>query len=246
MKEIIIKIGTSEKSYTVPDSWNELTDEQFLFCIKHYPREDKTPIAIMRHLIGPDVEADFLMLPIHWNAIYEQSFQWLRSFSGLRVWQPGSIILSDGRECRPPLPDFSNVEWIEFVFADTLAQQGNWAGVAACLYRPLFAGATEDEDCRVFFGAYGTNARLGLFQKQDKAVLAAVEISYSTLKSRLAARYPNLFSISNTAKGGKPVSWMEVTHTVLGDDVWHERDLHTTSAVEVLAFLDGKIKESKK
>lgn len=107
--------------------------------------------------------------------------------------------------------------------------------------------ATEDEDGRVAFSDYGVNARIALFREQDAAVLAAVEICYSTLKSRLASRYPNLFSVGAADRGGKPTSWVEVTHTLLGDSVWNERKLYDdTTVTEVLAYLERKIKEAKK
>lgn len=245
MQKITINIGTHEKQCAVPESWNELTDEQFLFCLAHYVGPEHTPVAIIRHFLAPDEEADFFLLPIHYNALYEGAFSWLRSFDGIRTWLPSSIVLIDGRECRPPMPDFSNVTWEEFMFADSLAQRGNWAGVAACLYRPLAEGATEDDDPRIPFSVFGVNARVGCFDIVGAHTLAAVEICYSTLKTRLASRYPNLFGMSKSGNGGKPASWMEISHTILGDTVWNEAQLHSTSVTEVLSMLDRKIKESK-
>lgn len=245
MQIITINIGTHEKECEVPESWNDLTDEQFLFCLSHYVGPEHTPAAIIRHFLDPDEEADFFLMPLHYNALYEGAFSWLRSFDSLRSWLPSTIVINDGRECRPPLPDFSNVTWEEFMYADTLAQRGQWIAVAACLYRPLAEGATEDDEPRVPFSSWGVNARLPLFGNIDAATQAAVEICYCSLKTRLAARYPNLFGMSKASNGGKPSSWMEISHTILGDTVWNEEQLHHTCVCEVLSMLDRKIKESK-
>ena len=128
---------------------------------------------------------------------------------------------------------------------DQLAQLGNWAAVAACLFRPSVADPSEDADPRVPFSRVGTTNRLPLFKQLDQATILAVQVNYLALRSRLTSRYRHLFSSHPAAKGQPSSSWPQISQSLLGEEVWNEQQLFRTSATQVLFRLDNIIVQSQ-
>lgn len=244
MKIIKIAIGTHEHELSAPDCWEDLNQSQFLYVVSHMPQDNSLPYDIMRHLLSLSDEERLFLLPMHLFALHRDTFHFLDDYSSIRRWLVSDITLADGRHCLPPAADFDNVSWEEFIFADQLAQLGNWGAVAACLFRPTVPNPTEDADPRVPFSRVGTTNRLSLFKQLDQTTILAVQINYLALRSHLTARYRHLFS-STPAQGGSTTSWPKISQSLLGEDVWNEQQLFRTSVSQVLFRLDNIIVQSQ-
>lgn len=245
MKTIKIAIGTHDRELSVPDCWKDLSQSQFLFVVSHMPQGDAMPYEVMRHLLSLSDEEQLFVLPVHLFALHREIFNFLDDYSDIKNWLVSDITLPDGRHCLPPAANFDNVLWEEFVFADQLAQLGNWAAVAACLFRPCVADPSEDADPRVPFSRVGTTNRLPLFKQLDQATILAVQVNYLALRSRLTSRYRHLFSSHPAAKGQPSSSWPQISQSLLGEEVWNEQQLFRTSATQVLFRLDNIIVQSQ-
>lgn len=244
MKKIKIAVGTHERELSAPDRWEDLSQSQFLFVVSHMPQGDSLPYDIMRHLLSLSDEERLFLLPVHLFALHRDFFHFLDDYSAIKRWLVSDITLADGRHCLPPAADFDNVSWEEFVFADQLAQLGNWGAVAACLFRPTVPNPSEDADPRVPFSRVGTTNRLPLFKQLDPTTILAVQINYLALRSHLTDHYRHLFSSHPAAKGQPSSSWPKISQSLLGEDVWNEQQLFRTSVSQVLFRLDNIIVQS--
>lgn len=245
MKKIKIGVGTDVREYQMPECWDELTQEQFVYAVSHMPAEDRLPVKVMQHLLGVAFEQAMFVMPTDWYVIHREGFKWLDDYEDISRWIVEEIRLKDGRRCLPPTADFDNVSWEEFLFADQLAQNGNWWAVAACLYRPEREVKSEETDGRVPFTRFGASNRLGMFRELDAPLIKAVEVNYLVLRKRLTDGFPNLFTTKSSGKGGESAGWPEVSRALLGERVWEEEQLMHTSAAQVLYRLDSVVKESK-
>lgn len=247
MNNISLHIGTTHYDCKLPTSWDELTQEQFVYAVSHQPADqDAVPYKIVRHLLALPYDADLFVLPADLYVIYRDCLSFLADPTQISSWLINDIQLSDGRHCLPPAADFDNVTWEEFIFFDQLAQRSNWPAVASCLFRPLLDVPDENADPRVPFSRQGTSRRLPLFRQLDPAVLYAVQVNYLILRSHLTDRYRHLFCQDNSQPpSSSSSSWVTISRSLLGGSVWHEQQLLHTSVAQVLYHLDNTIKDSK-
>lgn len=229
----------------MPEEWDELSQEQFVYAVSHLTDEISLPIRVMAHLLDVDFEQSLFIKPSDWYYIHNEGFLWLGDFCKISRWIVEEIVIEDGRRCLPPAADFDNVSWEEFVFADQLAQNGNWWAVAACLFRPATEEQDEESDGRVRFSRFGASNRLDMFQKLDATLIKAIEVNYLALRKRLTDNFPNLFSSASGKSDGESAGWPEVSRAILGERVWEEDGLMRTSVAQVLYRLDSVVKESK-
>jgi hypothetical protein len=246
MIEVKIAIGTVESTRLVPSGWQELSPSQFVACCA--PRRGVLPVEAMQALLNLNYAERLFFMPVDWYALFKSYFKWLDKPKLIKDWLLSSLTLTDGREVFPPSPDFDNVTWEEFIFVEQLAFAGNWEAVAATLFRPLREPQLEDEDDRIPFSRYGTSNRLSLFKLSD-GERQALSVNYLSLRHRLTRRYPYLFTAAGKndkgGDGGAP-QWVEVTQSLLGDTVWNERQLLSTSVSQVLYRLNQQVKESRR
>jgi len=248
MKNLKITVGTETFEAQVPESWEELTQEQFLMAATFIVENDYVvPVPLMQKILGLPDEAALFILPAGWLGIFNSGFQFLDDPTAIKSWLVSDITLADGRHVTPPAANFDNVSWEEFVFADQLAQAGNWAAVAACLFRPDRPQFDEEADERIPFSRFGVSRRLPLFQQLPSEYLTAIEVNYSALRIHLTDRYPYLFSSDNSAdKSKSPTDWVPITRSLLGDTIWEEEQLLHTSVAQVLYHLNKAIADSQK
>lgn len=246
MIEVKIRIGTTESTRRVASGWQELTPSQFVACCA--PRRGVLPVEAMKALLNLTYAESLFFMPVDWYALFKGYFRWLEKPKQINDWLFDSITLTDGRTVYPPSPDFDNVTWEEFVFVEQLAFAGNWEAVASTLFRPLRVPQLEDEDDRIPFSRYGTSNRLPLFKLSD-GERRALSVNYLSLRHRLTRRYPYLFTSSGAddkGGGGTAPQWLEVTQSLLGETVWNERQLLSTSVSQVLFRLNQQVKASRR
>lgn len=241
MTKIKIYIGSEIIEREAPSSWSEVSPHDFAFIASHNVIVAGIPIAAMQRVLSIDYDTARWILPSDWYALLP-SFRYLLDYSSISKWVLPSITLLDGRECFPPAADFDNVSWEEFVFADQLAKVENWAAVAATLYRPYREHYTEDQDPRIPFTRFGLSNRLELFQQLPSETIKAFSVNYLALRHNMTKRYRYIFSgkrASNDDRG-----WVEITHEVLGQDVWQEQQLAGTSVNAVLSMINNTIHQN--
>lgn len=235
-------IGSKEYRHQSPGSWDELSKQQFIDIVSGNVLYLGIPIPALQVLLNLSDEESQWLLPADWYALSLQ-FPFLTDYSTISRWVVDSIELQDGRTCYPPSSDFDNVAWEEFVFADQLAQAGNWAAVAAVLYRPNKSDFAEDENPRIPFTRFGLNARIDQFLVLDKGLLRAVEVNYLALRRRMTDKYRYLFG--GVSDGADSRTWIDTTREILGANVWNESQLATTSVNGVLAMIDNAIRTNQ-
>lgn len=241
-----LSIGTASRQAQLPSSWDELTPDQFVYIFAHQPMLGDVPYRVILHLLGATEEEKLYLTPADLFSIYDEYIPWLAHPEDISSWVLSSITLSDGRECFPPYPDFGNMTWEEFVYADQLASSGQWAAVAACLFRPLDTDASEESDTRIPFTSYGATHRLPLFSQLSVPMLRAVEVNYLALRRHVTDRFPHLFFHGSATDSSESVtSWVDIDYQVLGDNFFEEAKLHHASADRVLAHLDHVIHENQ-
>lgn len=251
MKEIRIEIGNETYSYKCPERWEEVTQRQWIAVVGQLLTYGELTALGVKSVLGMKSEA-VLLMPVDWHVLLRE-LEWMKDIEKVTEWMVEEVELSDGRKCYPPAANFDNMTWEEWMFVDTSASRKAWDVVAACLYRPLKEGASEDEEERIEFSRYGVSARLPLFKKLSPLMLSAIEVNYVLLRRKVTDLYPNIFRNGkkkvkkqkekpDTATG---TDWVGVYRRLLGEHVWEEERLLRLPVNTVLFRLDVMVKEGR-
>lgn len=245
MKKIDISVGTDSRTFNLPESWDEVSPQAFIFAANHPVVEGIVPCQTLAAILEVPYEFAIYITPIYWHAIHRQ-MPWVDDLTKISSWLLQCVRLPDGREMLPPAPNFDDVTWEEFIFADELASRGLWPALAACLYRPANPAATENDPPRIPFTRQGSGVRLDEFRRIDPAIVNAIGVNYLALRKRMTRRYRYLFARSSANSKSHAGGWVEVSRAILRENVWEERKLLTTSVSQVLYRLNAEVQESQK
>lgn len=255
MKTIRIEIGQEAYEYQCPERWEEVTQRQWVAVVGQLLTYGELTVPGLARVLEIKGSEAVRLMPVDWHVLGEQ-LEWMGDLESVDCWLVEEIELSDGRKCYPPSPDFDDVSWEEWMFADTSAARKAWDVVAACLFRPKKAEVDENADERIAFSKYGVGARLPMFRTLSPLLLSAVEVNYVLLRRKMTDRYPNIFkggkrkvtrqpSTAAAADTADGTDWVSVYRRLLGEHVWEEERLLGLPVNSVLFRLDVMVKEGR-
>lgn len=242
MKKIEFEVAGKRYPYEVPESWDELTQEQFITFAGSIGDKPNIDADTVRRIVGlDDVVAVSLNIADWWMIVHE--FDWMSRFEDYRTGKMDTVSLPDGTVCLGFSDDFSDVTWQEWMIADSNANAGQWDIVAAVLYRPQNPDWDHKSDPRSEFSQWDCNERLPQFQKLDKGVLSAVALNYKLMRQQLTRRYKRLFSGAGGKGGGADLQ--SLIRNVMGDNFFEEDKYLKLSVPSVLFQLDRMVREER-
>ena len=243
MKKVEFEVAGKRYAYEVPENWGELTQQQFIDFAGGIGEKDRVDPPLAIKLLGiDDVVAVSLNIADWWLVC--SWFDWMRDLGGYTVGKMDTVTLPDGTVCLGFSDDFSDVTWQEWMIADSNANTGQWAIVAAVLYRPRRADWDHTSDPRREFSQWDCDARLPQFQRLDAAVLAAVALNYKLMRQQLTRRYRRLFSGGSDGKNGG-ADLQTLIRNVMGDNFYEEDKYLKLSVPSVLFQLDRMVREER-
>ena len=250
MNEVRIDTGGRTATYSVPESYDELTRDQLLaVCAASDGRTAESDFYSA--LTGIDVET--------WESVPPEKRYFLkRLLDFLSDKEPAFSkqllpwVEADGVRFIGYQPSFSNTTWEEFIYADGYMLSGRFREAAAVLYRPQRDGYTGETDRRIPFSIYGTDTRMKSFARLSDDQLTAFVLCYKTLRQRnLEAKYPNVFAHSPKQRRTSPnpttpaFSWVGIHRDLMGDRFYDESKFYASNVHVILGRLDRVIRESR-
>lgn len=249
MGELKIEVGKKEFSYTIPEGWGDLSQEDFCNWVRIMGRKltdsvTKEMVCALTHL---EAGSALMLSAVEWFAL-EDALEWSLDISTLDGLLMESLTV-EGVEMVGYEPDFSNTTWEEFIAADTFATAGNNAGLASVLYRPRREPYDPEKDVRIDYTAYGAMNRREAFSHANVVELEAVKVNYMVLRNRMASRYPHVFLENATEaerEEGKGFSWTGVTKAIVGDKIEDWESFSRLPVDVVLSRLESVIIEQNR
>lgn len=249
MKKIEFGVANKRYEYSMPENWNEVTEEQF----KSYVQEGSFTLDLVRRVIGMDDVVAASLTPADWWRVC-QEFKWMKETDGIGKLYIDKVTLKDGTVCYGYNSDFSDVTWEEWMFADTYASRGRWDVVAAVLYRPEKENWDHESDRRIAFSKFGASDRTPMMAELDETTLASIKVNYLLLRKRMTDHYYHIFTdYTDDAADGElekkkqgPTDWLTIIRNMMGDFFYEEQKYYQLSVPSVLFQLESRVKEAKK
>lgn len=224
-----------------PNHWNEVTPKQMEALGKMMTRQISEEKLLMVFLSAPSRVIKKL------DEYCRFKLSNLLDFVGTR--EPvDHFIIQKIRGRKAPEPKLANMTFGEFMYVDTFfldysasdSDQSLIRKLAAYLYRkhvnherPEFNGKAEESWTR----------------KLKEWELQVIVFNYGLVRVWLEKSFPAVFaqksSGSGTGKSGGN-GWIDVFDSIVGDDIIHSDDYAQKPVIEVLRFLNNRIKESRK
>ena len=250
--EIRFETGFGDYEIRFADGWKDLSRRQATEWLAHVLMSgpELTPYIISRLLALP-AEVRVNIEPEQWQAMAER-LAWLKDVDAIDSWKADCVTLTSGAEWWVgSRPDFSDMTYLEWVYADTLAVKRMWRELAACLCRPL-GGRLERER----FTLEGMERRHDRLQKDWKVRIAeecyAVCCNFVLLRKRFVSRWPRLFSgevvvegetVYDAQRGDKarPADWLKLLRLLLGANFYEEQKALELPVAAVLERMNAVV-----
>ena len=250
MKTIAFDVAGHRYEYQVPESWAELTTEQFKAWVRH---GGELGAALSIDLLGMDAVVALNLLPADWWVVNHE-LEWMTDTEGIRTLYIDELTMPDGTVFYGYNADWSDVTWEEWMFAENYAAAGHWEVVAAVLYRPERTDWNRESDRRIPFTKYGTEKRMEQTAKLDTDTLRAIEVNYKFLRKRMTDNCVHLFHEpaedegkgQNMRKRRKSTDWLSIIRNMMGDNFYEEQKYLQLSVPSVLYQLEQRVKEAQK
>lgn len=243
MISIDVHIGTFVFSFSAPENWSEVSQEQFENFILHQDSFDEIRDETLFSVLSVPYEVQLFISEID-KYIFKKCIKFMSKMSLMQNWTIKKLILSDGRISTPPDWDFSNMSWEEFIFADTYASRHELKVLASILFRPETFSTNENDSKRMVFSIAGTTNRLPLFDNIKQETLTAIYINYATARKQIADKYPRLF-VEDDEQKESGSDWLKLTRELLGDDFIEEKKLLSLPVNAVLTRLERLIRNNR-
>ena len=251
MNEVRIDTGGRTATYSVPESYDELTRDQLLaVCAASDGRTAESDFYSA--LTGIDVET-WKSVPPEKRYFLKRLLDFLSDKEPAFSKQLLPWVEADGVRFIGYQPSFSNTTWEEFIYADGYMLSGRFREAAAVLYRPQRDDYTGETDRRVPFTIYGADTRMKHLAHLSDDQLTAFVLCYKTLRERnLENRYPNVFARSPKRRKTSPsqresaFSWVSVHRDLMGDRFYDEAKFYASNVHVILNRLDRVMKEGHK
>ena len=254
MKSLKIKIKKREFKYSIPESINELTREQFLVLVEFLLTESID-------MIGYNFVRKFLGIPITvWKYlnkaeiyIFKSEFNSLVDQISIINKQLVDYIEIDKVKYIGYNGTFDNTTWNELIHVEQFFLAQMYQEAAAVLYRPEVENYDGESDPRKTFNIYGLNKRVKIFKNMDNVQLFAFIFNYKSLhKIYFEDKYPFIWQKqyaseeSDKQKETGTFSWLNLHRSILGDNFFDEEKFLNSNAHTVLNRINNAIKENLK
>lgn len=247
--------GTTSDFYC-PENWEELTTEQYLESVKIL-LSGKSNISDHSLSVITSIPEDVIRLMSGFQKFsIVDRLGFLNNFSEIsfRDWKIPNINI-DGKTYYGPIPNFGNITWAEFVYADQCAiNQWNQALVAA-LFRPQRDDYDGETDIRIPFSIFGTKNRFHIFDSFDPVMMTAILLNYRAMRrASLEDSYTEIFPYSSSSDedGDDPnedkqsgFSWTRIHRNLLGDRIQDEKKFLDLNCHTVLNRLNEVLRENR-
>lgn len=264
MHTITISTESATRDYSVPSSFEEMTERQLVAACRIMLGD--TSMDVISAITGIEKEILSKLSSFQLYNITQLFESWNRQDVKLSFneWKIPSITIGD-RTYYGPASNFANITWGEFVYADQCMMQGYHKAVVAALYRQQREGYDGETDIRVPFSTYGTTRRFSVLEELDEATLLAIVLNYRAVRAAsLEARYTSIFPYhdKNADKPdsnlpddtppepeesvSQPFSWTAIHRNLIGDNIQDEEKFLQLPVHTVLYRLNQLIIESKK
>ena len=264
MHTITITTNSATRYYSVPSSFEEMTERQFVAACRIMLGDTSTDV--ISSISGIEKEILGELSPFQLYNITQLFESWNRKDAKLvfKEWKIPEIIVG-GVTYYGPTSNFGNITWGEFVYADQCMMQGFHKAVVAALFRQQRDGYTGETDIRVPFSTYGTTRRFEVLKDLDEATILGVILNYRAVRAAsLEATYSSIFPylddhtentdsdlIDDTPQepeesASHPFSWTVVHRNLLGDNIQDEEKYLQLPVHTVLYRLNQLIIESRK
>ncbi len=253
MKTIDITVAKRKYSFTAPERWEEVRQDQFIaYCKTQRARYHVEPLVLAAMLDMPDNVAVYLM-PADWYAIGKE-FEWLLDVQSLDVNIIDKVDIANVGECLAPDADFSNVTWEEFMFCDHFAENQSWATCMAVLFRPEKKDWDGESERRIPYTKQGTERRLPGFMALGEDVQNAFGVQYTVMRKRMTDKYPRLFvdagddeeENGKKTKRRKKHSWLSTIREMMSEHFWEEEKFLRLPVNSVLFQMNKAIIDNEK
>jgi len=255
MKSLKIKIKKREFKYSIPESINELTRDQFLVLVDFFLTEST-------EMIGDNFVRKILGIPITvWKYlekaqiyIFKSEIDPLSEQISIINKQLVDYIEIDKVKYIGYNGTFDNTTWNELIHVEQFFLAQMYQEAAAVLYRPGVVNYDGESDPRKPFNIYGLNKRVKIFKNMDNVQLFAFIFNYKSLhKIYFEDKYPFIWQkqyasddIPETKKESGTFSWLNLHRSILGDNFFDEEKFLNSNAHTVLNRINNAIKENLK
>ena len=229
MIDIEIVVAKRKFCFKAPENWGELRQDQFIaFCKGQTARYTVSPAVLQALLDMPDNVAMYMM-PADWYGL-GNSFGWLLEVETMTANIIDRVNIGKEGDCLAPDADFSNVTWEEFMFCDNFAENKQWAGCMAVLFRPEKKDWDGESERRIPFTRQGTERRFPFFAELDEDLLNAYAVQYTVMRKHMTDKYPRLFIETDPEDDEKEEkrpqrkkhSWLATIREMMSEHFWEE------------------------
>lgn len=258
MKTLSFKTPKKTLNCNVPETWAELSNEQFVTATKmvqHGPTN-----KALATLTGAPI--DYIQkLNRYQRLSVEQIFDFVYRANPDELqfteWKVPTIDINKTTYYGPS-SNFGNITWGEFIYTDQCFISGLFQAATAALFRPQRENYNGETDRRIPFSIYGTTARFSLFDNIPANITLAVVLNYKAVRrAALEEKYPYLFRpVYNTSDDEddesdeqpssnqqNTFSWTHVHRNLLGDRIEEEDKFLSLNVHTVLNRLNNVVKK---
>lgn len=252
MKEVLIRkpsmVGWKDIKVNVPESFSEMTPEQFIaMCSIGKGEVDER--KFIKHFFG--------ITPDLWQSL-DMFYVWKLTQMIREIKDDGrcdhfieSYLYVDGIVLEAPFARLKGMSWQQFITADTYFSW--WKHTDKDWYLHAFIASLYIADTESFF-TVKYDERISLLQKSGgKKTFECIATNWSLIRNWLANVFPYLFpgkiiaeGEKNEQKNEKPASWLDVFDSLVGEDLTRIESYKTLACMDVMRIINNRIKESKK
>lgn len=250
MREVAFVIGKKKVHSFVPESWQELSERQFLAIVgKSCELEEDT--EFYAHYFG--IPADVVKgMDLYYFYVLNSLLAFTRNSAKMRSFILRQVTLRNAMgktfTVQAPEANLDGMSFQQFMMIDTFhtwylqtKERKFLLSMCSCCY------LKEGED----FFSLDMDERLKCWEKCGELEIQSILVQWSLIKGWLSSSYIYLFPKGDgeeNGKGGKTKisnTWLEIFDTLVADDLTRIETYKHLHCMDVLRVVNHKIKEQK-
>lgn len=249
MKEVRIKLEKKHLHYSLPTSYEEMTEKQFIGAISL--SAGQITHSGFYSLFGIKVR-DFFHLPYWAKVEIDKCFEWMSDLSQscnkilLSKFSCGMSVLHTVGErlAGMSFQQFMTVDSYFSYFGVTRDKQHLYNMVAS-LYLEKGTGFALDDGHKHLVDVQKSAKRL---QKllPNHAIFNAIYMNWVLIKNWLTAEFKYLFPRGESDGKPQPANWLELFDSFVGDNIPHMESYQRMECMDAFRIINTKIREQQK